>query len=219
MAIQTLNNLESAYTIRQKINNNFSELYGQKADKSHAFVDTSYGAATSSLYGHVKINVANGLSVSNGVLSMASASTSGIGAVQLVNNLTTNDSTKALTASQGKALNDSINTLSNNTPPKNHAVSNNSYGLATNALYGHVKVTAGNGLLLNNGTISFSAATTSQAGSVRLEDSLNSQSSTTALTAKQGYLLDRSKPNVYSGTTSPSNSLGRDGDIYLLLGN
>ena len=70
-----------------------------------------------------------------------------------------------------------------------------------------------------NNRISFNAASTATAGAVKLEDSLNSQSSTTALTAKQGYLLDQSKPNVYSGTSAPSSSLGRNGDIYLLLEN
>lgn len=219
MAKQTINNLESASTVRSKINGNFTELYEQKADKSHAFTDSSFGAASSTLYGHVKINVANGLSVSDGIVSMASASTTNVGAVQLVDSLTSTDSSKALSASQGKALSESITSLQNNTPPKNHAVATTDYGVATNSLYGHVKVASGNGLNFDNGTISFSAASTTTAGAVKLEDSLNSQSSTTALTAKQGYLLDQSKPNVYSGITSPSSSLGRDGDIYLLLEN
>ena len=119
----------------------------------------------------------------------------------------------------GNELKIKLDSLENNTPPKNHAVSNTDYGIATSALYGHVRVNSGNGLHINQGVISISEATSTAAGTVKLEDSLNSQSSTMALTAKQGYLLDKSKPNVHSGTTAPSNTLGRDGDIYILLEN
>ena len=218
MAKQTINNLESAATVRSKLNSNFTELFDNKADKNHAFTDSSYGAASNELFGHVKIDVANGLSVSDGVVGLALATTTSAGAVQLADSLTSDDSGKALTAAQGKALKDSLTSLDDNTPPKNHAVNNGDYGLATDALYGHIRVTSNNGLTLNDGTLSLNSATTSSAGAVQLEDSLNSQSSTKALTAKQGYELDQKKPDVFSGTTVPSNSLGRDGDLYILLG-
>ena len=219
MAKQTINNLESAATVRSKLNSNFTELYDNKADKNHAFTDSSYGAASNELFGHVKIDVANGLSVSDGVVSLALATTTSAGAVQLADSLTSDDSGKALTAAQGKALKDSLTSLDDNTPPKNHAVNNGDYGLATDALYGHIRVTSNNGLTLNDGTLSLNSATTSSAGAVQLEDSLNSQSSTKALTAKQGHELAQKKPDVFSGTTVPSNNLGRDGDLYILLGN
>ena len=44
------------------------------------------------------------------ISSLPSASTSTSGIVQLVDNLTTNDDTKALTAKQGKAISDMIGT-------------------------------------------------------------------------------------------------------------
>ncbi len=219
MAKQTINNLESAATVRTKINSNFTELYDQKADNNHAYTDSSYGAASNELFGHVKINVANGLNVSDGIVSLALATTTSAGAVQLADSLTSEDSGKALSAAQGKILSDSLTSLDNNTPPKNHAVDNGDYGLATSSLYGHLRVTSGNGLTLSNGTLSLNAATTSAVGAVQLEDSLESQSTTKALTANMGYYLDTHKAEAFSGTTVPSNSLGSDGDIYFLLEN
>ena len=59
MAKQIINNLESAATVRTKINSNFTELYDQKASKNHASVDSSYGVASSELFGHIKINPIN----------------------------------------------------------------------------------------------------------------------------------------------------------------
>lgn len=219
MAKQTINNLESAATVRSKINSNFTELYNQKADVNHSFTDSSYGAASNELYGHVKINVANGLNVNDGIVSLSLATTTSPGAVQLADSLTSDDPTKALSAAQGKVLSESLTSLDDNTPPKNHAVNTDEYGLATNQLYGHLRVTSGNGLSLNNGTLSLDAATTSAAGAVQLEDSLESQSSTKALTANMGYYLNTHKAEAFSGTTTPSNSLGSDGDIYFLLEN
>ena len=203
MAKQIINNLESAATVRSKINGNFTELYDQKADKNHAYTDSSYGAASNELFGHVKIKIANGLNVSDGVVSLALATTTSAGAVQLADSLTSNDPTKALSAAQGKILNDNLTSLDDNTPPKNHAVNTDDYGLA----------------ILNNGTLLLNTATTSTAGAVQLEDSLESQSSTKALTANMGYYLNKHKAEAFSGTTVPSNNLGSDGDIYFLLEN
>ena len=219
MAKQIINNLESAATVRSKINGNFTELYDQKADKNHAYTDSSYGAASNELFGHVKIKIANGLNVSDGVVSLALATTTSAGAVQLADSLTSNDPTKALSAAQGKILNDNLTSLDDNTPPKNHAVNTDDYGLATNSLYGHLRVTSGNGLILNNGTLLLNTATTSTAGAVQLEDSLESQSSTKALTANMGYYLNEHKAEAFRGTTVPSNNLGSDGAIYFLLEN
>ena len=219
MAKQTINNLEAAATIRKKINDNFTELYDYKADKNHAFTDSSYGGATDQFYGHIKVNTANGLTIDDGLLGIQKATITNPGTVVLADNLNIDDPTRALTAAQGKVLNDNVTQLQENTPPKNHAVNNSDYGLATDSLYGHLKVTSGNGLTLTDGTLSLNAASTSAAGAVQLEDSLNSQSSTKVLTAKQGNILDQKKAEVFSGTTAPSNTIGRDGDIYLLLGN
>lgn len=216
MAKQTINNLESAATVRSKLNANFTELYNQKADKSHAFPDSSYGAASSDMYGHVKIQVANGLSINDGLLSLSLGTTTSAGAIQLVDSVTSTDSNKALTANQGKLLKDEITSLNNNTAPKNHATSETTYGVATGTVYGHIKVTAGNGLNLSNGTISISSATTNNIGTVKLNNTLTSQSDTQALTAYQGYLLDQKKTEVFTGTNAPSSNIGRNGDLYIL---
>jgi hypothetical protein len=81
-------------------------------------------AATASALGGVKVASANGLSVSSGALALAAATTAAAGAmsaadkakldgvaagataVALVNNLTSTSTTAALTAAQGKALQD-----------------------------------------------------------------------------------------------------------------
>lgn len=54
--------------------------------------------------------------------------------------------------------------------PISHASVDATYGVATSTNYGHVKVTAGNGLVLNNGTISMSTASTSTAGAMSVTD-------------------------------------------------
>lgn len=217
MARQTIENLESAATVRSKLNSNFSDLYSNKADKSHASEGGDYGVATNNLYGHIKVATGNGLVLTNGALSLNTSSTSQAGAVQLVDNLTSNYTNRALTAAQGKILNDSINNLSDNSSPKNHASSETTYGVATNSLYGHVKVTTGNGLTLNNGTVAVNAASTSQYGTVQLNDTLTSTSTSQALTAAQGKYLYDEKAKAYSGSSAPSSALGKDGDIYFLI--
>ena len=53
MAQQQLNNQESAFTFRTKLNANFSDLYANKAQISHASATSTYGLGTTSLFGHV----------------------------------------------------------------------------------------------------------------------------------------------------------------------
>lgn len=108
MAQQILNNQESAYTFRTKLNANFYDLYQNKAQISHASSTSTYGLGTNSVFGHVKVTPANGLNISNGTISMGVASTSNVGAVQLNDNLTSTSTTMALTANQGKILKDSM---------------------------------------------------------------------------------------------------------------
>lgn len=107
MAQQTLNNGIAGLAFRTILNENFTDLYTNKAIKNHASTTTDFGVASTTNFGHIKINSANGLSVSGGVLSMGLASTSQVGAVQLVNNASTNDSTKAATAAALKSVKDS----------------------------------------------------------------------------------------------------------------
>lgn len=217
MARQTIENLESAATVRGKINSNFEDLYTNKAPTSHASVNTTYGVATGTVYGHVKITASNGLTLNNGVVGMNAASTTQPGTVQLEDTLTSTSTTKALTAAKGKALKDSIDALDTGKAPTSHASTSTTYGVATGSSYGHVKVTTGNGLNLSNGTLSMSTATTSTAGAVQLENTLTSTSTSKALTAAQGKYLYDNKAQAFYGTTAPSSSLGKDGDIYFLI--
>ena len=217
MAQQTIENLESAAAIRNKINSNFTDLYTNKCTKSHASSSTTYGVATGSVYGHVRVTAANGLNLNNGVISLNAASTSQVGTVQLNNTLTSTSTTQALTAAQGKALNDSISTLSSGKAPTSHASTATTYGIATTSAYGHIKVTTGNGLSLSSGTLSLNAASTSQVGTVQLNNTLTSTSTTQALTAAQGKVLYDNKAQAYYGASAPSSSTGKNGDIYFLI--
>lgn len=108
MAQQEINNGESAALVRQKLNENFQELYRGKVPTNHASTTTAYGIGTTTNYGHVKVTSGNGLNISNGTISMTAASTTSSGAVQLVNNSDTADDTKAASAG---ALYDVAHTL------------------------------------------------------------------------------------------------------------
>lgn len=108
MAQQQLNNQESAFTFRTKLNANFSDLYANKAQISHASATSTYGLGTTSLFGHVRVSSTNGLTISGGTVSLNLASTSAPGAVQLNDTLTSTSTTMALTANQGKVLKDSM---------------------------------------------------------------------------------------------------------------
>lgn len=98
MAQQQINNGESAALVRQKLNDNFQELYTGRVPTNHASSTQAYGVGTTSNYGHVKVTNANGLNITNGAISMAKASTSAIGAVQLSSAYNVEDNTKAATA-------------------------------------------------------------------------------------------------------------------------
>ena len=83
-----------------------SRIEEEKAPISHSTSLTTYGTGTSTSYGHVKI----------------------------ADNLTTNSSSGvALSAAQGKVLNDSK-------APNSHASTSTTYGTGTETNYGHVKV-------------------------------------------------------------------------------
>lgn len=76
MAQRQIENGMSGAVVRENINENFSELYTGKADNNHASSATTYGVATTSLFGHIKVTTGNGLNLNNGTLSLAAASTS-----------------------------------------------------------------------------------------------------------------------------------------------
>lgn len=60
-------------------------------------------------------------------------------------------------------LNANFTDLYSNKANKNHASSTNEYGVASGSNYGHIKVTAGNGLTINSGVLSLSAASKAEA--------------------------------------------------------
>lgn len=76
MAQQQLSNGTSGAVFRKALNDNFTELYNGKADKNHASADGSFGLASATMFGHVKVAGGNGLLNNNGVVSLAGATTS-----------------------------------------------------------------------------------------------------------------------------------------------
>lgn len=76
MAQQTLNNGVSGKVFRDILNQNFTELYTNTAPINHASTATTYGVATSSNYGHIRVTSGNGLNLTGGTLSLAAATTS-----------------------------------------------------------------------------------------------------------------------------------------------
>jgi len=115
------------------------------------------------------------------------------------------------------ALNDNFTELYSSRVPINHAVSATTYGVGTTSNYGHVKVTAQNGLSITSGTIAMAAASTSQIGAVQLVDDALTNDSTKAATAAALKGVKDSAILTYSGTSDPSSSLGKNGDIYIKL--
>lgn len=75
MAQQTLNNGISGAVFRNILNENFTDLYTNKAAKNHASTTTDFGVATTSAFGHIKVTTGNGLNLSDGTLSLAAATT------------------------------------------------------------------------------------------------------------------------------------------------
>lgn len=76
MAQKNILNGSSGKTVREAINDNFTELYRDKANTNHASSTSNFGAASTTMFGHIKIADGGALTISNGVLSLATASTS-----------------------------------------------------------------------------------------------------------------------------------------------
>lgn len=105
MAQKTLNNNETALEIRVKINENFTDLYTDKAQKDHSSITTEYGVASTNSFGHIKIGA--NINVNNGIVSINDATILQKGIVQLTSSLTDNSESKAATAAAVKTLKDS----------------------------------------------------------------------------------------------------------------
>ncbi len=100
-----------------------------KAPINHASTDTTYGAASTSQYGHVKLSSAvNSDSESLGATPKAVKAAYQQGAQGIAD------------AKDAKDRADEAHTLAAGKAPISHAVNDNTYGLGTNGVYGHVKL-------------------------------------------------------------------------------
>lgn len=95
----------------EDISNTLNDLVENKAPKSHASEDTTYGVGTSSSYGHVKT----------------------------VEDYKVPDDSDGVVVSQ-KAIVNMFNELSESNTPKSHASEDTTYGVGTSSLYGHLKI-------------------------------------------------------------------------------
>lgn len=98
-----LNNQDYANDFRNKINTNFEQLFNSHTPTSHAVNNDTYGLGTTQLYGHLRVQAANGLGVASGTITMAQANTSSFGAVKLASSAASNSATDVVTS---KILND-----------------------------------------------------------------------------------------------------------------
>lgn len=110
------------------------------------------------------------------------ASTTQSGIVQLVDDWTTHDNSKALTASTGKRLYDTLKGLIDN-------LSNTAANALSKTTPKKITASTTNVADQNGHTHEIEKASTSIAGVVKLNDSLTSNATNEALTARQGKLL------------------------------
>lgn len=89
MAQQTLNNGISGAVFRNILNENFTDLYTNKAIKNHASTTSDFGVATTSAFGHIKVTTGNGLNLNEGTLSLAAANTAEAVAGAITNKIMT----------------------------------------------------------------------------------------------------------------------------------
>mgnify|MGYP000936786987 CR=1 FL=1 len=120
------------------------------------------------------------------------ASTTQSGVVQLVDDWTTHDNRKALTASTGKRLYDTLKGLIDN-------LSNTAANALSKTTPKKITATTTNATDQNGHTHEIDKASTSIAGVVKLNDSLTSNATDEALTARQGKVLN--DKIVYSSET------------------
>ena len=148
------------------------------------------------------------------------ASTSVAGIVQLYNGLDSSNASRALTAAQGKALNDKITANASDTTTNLATKANNTLTLtAGNGLTGGGNLTANrtfalgtpssitadskNAVTADSHTHAVATATTSRAGIVQLYDGLGGTYTDRALTAAQGKVLnDKITTNASDTTTN-----------------
>lgn len=105
-----LNNNDYASDFRQKINDNFADLFKNNVPTNHASQTDEYGLGTNNVYGHLKVQATNGLGVQTGTITMSQATTTTFGTVKLASNSSSTSATDVVTS---KVLNDAIRGQSN----------------------------------------------------------------------------------------------------------
>lgn len=114
-----------------------------KAPINHASSETTYGAGSSSNYGHLKLSSAinSSLNTDSGTAATPLAVKTAYDLANTANTTANTASTKA-TSNEGKIteLTTSVNSLDSNKAPKSHASTATTYGAGTSSNYGHVKL-------------------------------------------------------------------------------
>lgn len=118
------------------------------------------------------------------------ASTTQSGIVQLVDDWTTHDNSKALTASTGKRLYDTLKGLIDSLSGRATTAQNTAANALSKTTPKKITATTTNATDQNGHTHEIDKASTSVAGVVKLNDSLTSTAANEALTARQGRVLD-----------------------------
>lgn len=127
------------------------------------------------------------------------ASTTQSGVVQLVDDWTTHDNRKALTASTGKRLYDTLKGLIDSLSGRTTTAQNTAANALSKTTPKKITASTTNVTDQNGHTHEIEKASTSIAGVVKLNDSLTSNATNEALTARQGKVLD--DKIVYSSET------------------
>lgn len=124
------------------------------------------------------------------------ASTTQSGIVQLVDDWTTHDNRKALTASVGKRLYDTLKGLIDSLSGRTTTAQNTAANALSKTTPKKITASTTNVTDQNGHTHEIEKASTSIAGVVKLNDSLTSNATNEALTARQGKVLDEKIDNL-----------------------
>ncbi|RDE82810.1 hypothetical protein DPV86_02560 [Haemophilus parahaemolyticus] len=124
------------------------------------------------------------------------ASTTQSGIVQLVDDWTTHDNRKTLTASVGKRLYDTLKGLIDSVSGRTTTAQNTAANALSKTTPKKITASTTNVADQNGHTHEIEKASTSIAGVVKLNDSLTSNATDEALTARQGKVLDEKIDNL-----------------------
>jgi len=147
--IQTINDydIDNKFT---EVTNSISALEAGKAEKNHASTETTYGIGTDSLYGHLKIaqeyvpteyNPENGNITEQWIASDTWQDSNNQSKAVSMNFLSNFCSDLKTVFSDLNTRIETTNSSLENYAIKNHASTDNTYGLGTPIEYGHLKIT------------------------------------------------------------------------------